>query len=85
MVAKVFGVPQITVNGSNYSCDVPVNLYDDAGWIGEGTTLTITGTLTDTGVAFINKLKMASDNWQATLAIRDTFQNKLNGLVGRVL
>lgn len=85
MIAKVSGQPIIIVNGSNYSCDVPVSLYDDAGWKGEGTILTITGALTDTGAQFLAKLKTASDDWQATLAIRGTFQAKLSGLVGKVL
>ena len=85
MIVKVSGQPTVTINGSNYSVDVPVAFYDDAGWVGEGTTLTITGVLTDTPANFLSKLTTASNTWQANVAIRNTFEVKLAGIVGRVL
>ncbi len=85
MEVRVSDQPSVTIIGSNYSVGVPVAFYDDAGWKLEGTTLTITGALTDTPANFMGKLTTASNTWQANVAIRETFEVKLAGIVGRIL
>ena len=85
MIIKVSGIPALSIAGSTYTAEVPVATYDDAGWQGEGSVLTVTGALNDTGAQFMTKLTAASNAWASSLATRDTFLAKLANLVGRTV
>ena len=85
MVIKVSGNPSVTITGTTYSVDIPVATYDDNGWVGTQTMLTITGAITDTPQAFWTKLKTKASEWETGLNVMDTFQTKLAGIVGKQL
>ena len=85
MIIKISGNPSVTITGTTYSVGVPVATYDDNGWVGTQTTLTITGAITDTPQAFWAKLKTKASEWETESEVRDTFQTKLAGIVGKQL
>ena len=85
MIVKVSGIPSVTITGTTYAVGVPVATYDDSGWAGAQTTLTITGAITDTPQEFWTKLKTKAGEWEVGLDVRDTFKTKLAGIVGKQL
>ncbi len=85
MIIKVSGIPSVVVDGTNYSVGVPVSTYDDDGWMGAQASLTVTGNISDTPQAFWTKLKDKASKWEKELGVKDTFQTKLAGIVGKQL
>ena len=85
MIIKVSGIPRLQINGSNFSADVPITAYDNAGWAATSTVVTVTGALSDSAATFMTSLQTQADTWKATLATMDTMNIKLVNLVGRTL
>lgn len=86
LIVKVTGRPDFTVSGSTVKATVPVAAYDYAGtndaWkVGE-TTLTITGTTSDTLATFKAALLNAVAAWKQSLTALEALKAKLDKIEG---
>lgn len=70
----------VSINGTNYSVDVPATAYDDGNTVVGTINLNVTGPLTDTQAQFKTKLVTASNTWKASVQTIETMKAKLGRL-----